>query len=720
MLRIATDTYEADGHDRTVQTAYVYDALNRVTNRNYTAPNGLANYQVTPNVSYFYDNLANAKGKLIKVASSVSTTEYTAFDILGRVTAHKQTTDSTAYTTGYVYNLSGALIEETYPSGRVVKNTLDADGSLSQVQSKKANDTFRNYANSFNYTAAGAVSSMRLGNGKFENTTFNSRLQPTQIGLGASASTQNLLKLNYDYGTTDNNGNVKSQMITVPTVGNNNGFTATQTYTYDSLNRLKDAKEMIGTTQTWKQTFTFDRYGNRNFDMANTTTPAPGCQVAVCNPTVNAATNRLNGYGYDASGNTTTDAQSRTFVYDAENKQTSVTGPGGTVGQYWYDGDGRRIKKIVPATGETTIFVYDAGGKLVAEYSTVVAPPSDGKVSYLTSDHLGSPRITTDANGAVISRRDFHPFSEEVFTPQRTQGLNYTPDTVRQKFTSYERDIESDLDFAEARYYNSQHGRFTSPDPYNIIFEKEKGKDDDERSEIFIRFVSNPQQWNMYVYVLNNPLSLTDPDGRLPRTVNVFIGLPEVTEEGMKEWEKFKADAAKKGITVNIYTIKDKTATPEKFLESIKAKDTVTIFAGHSFSRDGQKVGIEFHNGGIVNQANAKGRLMTADGVDIQNDAVVVFSCDFGKAFDNITSSNGAAFVSLNNGADGKSGVDGVNQAGLRFAQSIADSSGTVFTQQNDLTRAVLRGQSGLSAFPSHNKGDQVVSRSLFPAKRKR
>jgi YD repeat-containing protein len=56
--------------------------------------------------------------------SSISTTEYTSFDILGRVTGHKQTTDGTDYVTGYTYNLSGALIEETYPSGRVV-GTLD-------------------------------------------------------------------------------------------------------------------------------------------------------------------------------------------------------------------------------------------------------------------------------------------------------------------------------------------------------------------------------------------------------------------------------------------------------------------------------------------------------------------------------------------------------------------------------------------------------------------
>jgi len=79
--------------------------------------------------------ISSSKVKLTKVSSSVSTTEYTAFDILGRVTAHKQTTAGVSYTTGYTCNLAGALIEETYPSGRVVKNVLDMSGDLSIVQS---------------------------------------------------------------------------------------------------------------------------------------------------------------------------------------------------------------------------------------------------------------------------------------------------------------------------------------------------------------------------------------------------------------------------------------------------------------------------------------------------------------------------------------------------------------------------------------------------------
>jgi RHS repeat-associated protein len=488
---------------RSIATNYSYDVLNRVTLRDYS--------DSTPDVTYTYEasNVPFSKGKLTKVSNAISETRYLGFDILGRVTGSQQMTDSVTYNPmTYTYNLSGALIEQVYPSGRVVKNTLDIDGDLAQVQSAKANQGLKNYANAFTYTSAGAVSSLRLGNGKFENTQFNSRSQPIQIGLGSSATSQNLLKLNFDYGTTDNNGNVKSQTITVPNVTN----PFVQTYSYDSLNRLKSAVENVAgeTNPNWKQTFKFDRYGNREFDTENnnTTTLLSGCPVNVCNPTANPQNNKLVGTNYDSVGNTTLDANNQSYVYDAENKMIQAKGVSNQVlGDYFYDGDGKRVKKAVP-NGETTIFVYDAIGRMVAEYSTVTASQEVAKISYTTNDHLGSPRITTDSLGKVISRRDFLPFGEEI------QRASYGSDSVRQKFTGYERDSETGLDYAKARMFGSGVGRFTSPDPYNVILEKERGEDEDERAAILIGFISNPQRWNMYIYVVNNPFAFTDPDGQ--------------------------------------------------------------------------------------------------------------------------------------------------------------------------------------------------------------
>src|SRR5690606_39452101 len=69
-------------------------------------------------------------------------------------------------------------------------------------------------------------------------------------------------------------------------------------------------------------------------------------------------------------------------------------------------------------------------------------------------------------------------------------------DGVRQKFTGYERDEETGLDFAEARYYYNDHGSFTAVDPLLA-----SGKS------------ANPQTFNRYAYTMNRPLILTDPTG---------------------------------------------------------------------------------------------------------------------------------------------------------------------------------------------------------------
>ena len=169
------------------------------------------------------------------------------------------------------------------------------------------------------------------------------------------------------------------------------------------------------------------------------------------------------------------------------------------IGQYRYDGDGKRVKKIVPATGETTVFVYDASGKLVAEYSTQVEPIETAKVAYLTNDHLGSPRIKTDKNGNVTSRTDYMPYGEEIIAHGgRTANEGYVSDDVRQGFTGYENDEETGLDFAQARMYSQNLGRFTGFDPVFVTVER----------------LVDPQRLNLYVYTRNSPFKYKDPDGR--------------------------------------------------------------------------------------------------------------------------------------------------------------------------------------------------------------
>lgn len=509
---------------RGVVTANTYDALNRVTLRSYSGESGYS----TPAVTYTYDNVTNAKGMLTKVTTGslsnpFSVTEYQSFDVLGRITQSRQTTDGNTYNPmTYVYDLGGNVLEEKYPSGRVVKTVVDENGDLSQVRSKKTGTAgFWNYADSFTYNAMGSVTSVQLGNGRWESTQFNSRLQPIKIALGTTANAVNLLHLDYSYGTTQNNGNVQSQTIHVPNTKEEQGFTAVQTYTYDSLNRLQSAGETIDSNPGWTQTFVYDRYGNRTFNEAATTTLTRNCgsspNFTVCtsdrkveNPSILGSNNRIvpdqdgdqvDDYTFNSAG-ALTQVNGMTFVYDGENKQVEAKNASGQpIGQYWYDGNGQRVRKYVPGTGEVTIFVYNSGGRLAAEYSTL--PAQTPEVAYTTSDNLGSPRINTGAYGHVIARHDYHPFGEEIdaaASPERTEGLGYTTDEIRKKFTGYEKDEETGLDYAQARYFNSGLGRFSSPDDF-----------------LNDTHASDPQSWNLYVYVRNNPLAFFDPDGKIKR-----------------------------------------------------------------------------------------------------------------------------------------------------------------------------------------------------------
>ena len=146
------------------------------------------------------------------------------------------------------------------------------------------------------------------------------------------------------------------------------------------------------------------------------------------------------------------------------------------------------------------MFVYDGFGSLIAEYSIDTPEPNpEPQVSYLTTDTLGSPRIVTDQDGMVTIRRDFLPFGEEIAANEnnRKSALGYAGDgDPRQRFTGYEKDSETNLEYAQNRYYANRLGRFTSTDPLMA-----SGK------------VWKPQSWNRYVYVRNNPLNLIDPLG---------------------------------------------------------------------------------------------------------------------------------------------------------------------------------------------------------------
>ena len=114
---------------------------------------------------------------------------------------------------------------------------------------------------------------------------------------------------------------------------------------------------------------------------------------------------------------------------------------------------------------------------------------------YFHLDHLGSPRLILDESGATVSTHHYLAFGEELPAPASPD-----PTANRKAFTGHERDAESGLDYMMARYYSSSMGRFMAVDPSRASVD-----------------TSDPQSWNRYAYVQNNPLALVDLDGKEAR-----------------------------------------------------------------------------------------------------------------------------------------------------------------------------------------------------------
>src|SRR6266850_560385 len=492
---------------RSITSSFTYDALNRVITRSYTNDGG-----VTPPVNYYYDNASlpsgapasfnrgYATGRLVAVTygSGSSNGDYRGYDELGRVIRQVQQTDGVNYLTEATYYLNSTMATETYPSvpgasdRRTVSYSLDSAARLSLLSSSATSYAAAASLSSISYEPHGGLGSETLGNTLIHQMSYNTRLQTTAVKLGTSGNSTSVLNLTYSYGTTDNNGNLKSHVNTIGSLA------ITDTFSYDSLNRLSSAVETSTAGGGWTETNGYDRYGNRWIDLGG------GNQSLTFSTTTNRIT--TSGYSYDSAGNLNA-AGGVGYGYDAENHLITFNSTTG----YKYDGEGRRVRKLI---GENTRFIYGISGELIAEFNgstgnlqkeyvsgggtMAVIDPSSG-AKYTTTDHLGSPRVVTDASGNVISRHDYMPFGIEIGSgvSGRTTTLGYgASDGVRDQFTGQQRDTESGLDYFGARYYSAAQGRFTSADPLMAS----------------ARPIS-PQSWNRYSYVLNKPMNLIDPSG---------------------------------------------------------------------------------------------------------------------------------------------------------------------------------------------------------------
>jgi RHS repeat-associated protein len=391
-------------------------------------------------------------------------------------TARGETSDvyaSTPHSGGYyhsalTYWANGVPNVLTGPAGYYTSYNVDSEGRPYQVPNLVTNAL---------YNAASLPTGVTYASGDNDSFTYDQYTnRMTQYKFTVGSSPQSLI----GNLTWNANGTVQTQNIS-------DAFNAANTqncsYGYDDLVRLTSAN--CGTAAA--QNFSYDAFGNIN---------KSGSPYSF-QPGYSTSTNRIASLpgctpSYDGVGNLTNDC-THTYAWDNFSLPLSIDSVTLT-----YDALGRMVEQN--RSGAYTQFVYSPAGQKMqimngqASTKSIVNLPGGGQAVYNSTsllyyghpDHLGSTRFASTPSRTTYYDGAYAPFGE----PYAQSG------TADPSFTGQRQDTVAGLYDFPAREYSIQ-GRWTSPDPAGLAAVDP----------------SNPQSWNRYAYVLNDPLSLVDPLG---------------------------------------------------------------------------------------------------------------------------------------------------------------------------------------------------------------
>jgi RHS repeat-associated protein len=225
---------------------------------------------------------------------------------------------------------------------------------------------------------------------------------------------------------------------------------------------------------------------------------------------------------------------SQAMAYDAENRLKIFSVAGKIVVEYGYAAYGARLWKRIDQSatnvqvwignnyeekGGRTLFHVYAGDQLVCTFETNSAlfggSDTNRIAYYYHEDNLNSSSALSGSGGTQLEVNAYYPFGRTLTAnPQ----ANFQ---VSRRFTGQVLDVETGLYYYNARYYDPELGRFIQPDTIIPDF-------------------SNPQSYNRYSYVLNNPLRYNDPSGHSLKDYIVgMLGLSEVAAKWDRDaWAK--------------------------------------------------------------------------------------------------------------------------------------------------------------------------------------
>jgi len=477
-------------------TCYGYDAVHRVTSITTTSGTYAS---VTPAKRFIYDSatvngssMGNAAGHLAEAytctpvtCSSLITDLGFSYSARGEIlTALEATPNSGGYYASTAsYWANGSLDQLSAPGMPTLTYNPDGEGRVSTVTASSG----QNPVSSTSYNAgSGLPTGVTFGSGDSDAFGYDAmgRMTSYQFNVGSQSVA--------GQPAWNANGTLQQLAITDPFSSNNQ---QTCGYSYDDLARIMGVNcvQNPSSTANWAQTFSFDAFGNIS-KTAGSGVNGPYSFL----PTYDTSTNRYSTLpastpSYDYNGNLQADGF-HSYTCDADGHAASL----GSVGMT-YDALGRMVEQAWSSTSHVQL-LYDPMGRQIAlmlgsTFAEGRVPlvagatanyVSSGLRAYFHPDYLGGLHFSSTPSQTKWTDTFYGPYGEM-----------YSSSSGETIYGGMAPDVPGRLWEAMSREYHAVQGRWLTPDPAGLAAVDP----------------TNPQTWNRYAYVTNNPLALTDPAG---------------------------------------------------------------------------------------------------------------------------------------------------------------------------------------------------------------
>ncbi|TQV85534.1 RHS repeat-associated core domain-containing protein [Aliikangiella coralliicola] len=486
-------------------------------------------------IENYFDSEARLIRRIDRDSDGMISAESTwTFDRLTHGLLLSEKTLTSDYEKQYAYDDFGRLFQQSHIIGGInyaEKITYDQFNRQFQYFDVVGdNVAYRNIYNEFGYLSEQReeLSGVRY----FKIITMNARGQITEhrSGNGVSSFRSYDLRTGVTKNIVSEDG-IQNMSFQFDSLGNllkredhGGSKSLSESFTYDELNRVTRASVAGGVVQT----FNYDSIGNLTYksDVGNYTYGQNGAGVHAV-----TQTNGVGGtknYLYDANGNMVS-GNGRQLTYGVSDKLIKVTkgehssefsyGPrrnrferrdtqsGATIKRHYvgsteviYHDNGNVEYKRYIGTNTFRRYLYDNENKLLEDITY-----------YLFKDHLGSVSLVTDQYKSVVDEFSYDAFGArrnvsdwKKLTSQQLASLTVDSLVTSRGYTSHEHLDEVGLVHMNGRIYDAKLGRFIQADP-------------------FVQSPDNMQNLNRYSYVLNNPLSFTDPSGYFFKAIGQFF-----------------------------------------------------------------------------------------------------------------------------------------------------------------------------------------------------